>query len=268
MIHINESFAKYMAGLLDADGSLSFQFSHAKDGFGVYMRMTLVACESIDREGAFIKSLPTLTGLGFAMSKTSENPNHSIRNEWRLTNRTELNLFLPWIIKHMVIKGQHWQWMLDVYSRHKGAAISQEAADALRAASEASRLKAGPIKPKSHPTWAWVAGYFDGDGCYKNRFDKKSSRWHRRIVVEAAKSDRIALDLLLKAFGGALYVRERTCIWSLNLGPRNRSLADKLLPEMAKHTRLKKHKIEQLINYHRQRLNDSTATAEAIVRAA
>lgn len=261
---MNESFAKYMAGLLDADGCLSFAPVDGK----LYLRLVLCASESIDRSGAFIKALPELTGVGTVQTTVLTGAGHSTRNDWRISARTDLNTFLPWVIKHMVIKGKHWQWMLEVYTKMKGQNISPEGLNKLKLASAASRQLAGPLKSKSHPSWAWVAGYFDGDGCYKNRFDKKSGKWHRRIVVECSKSDRIALELLFKAFGGSIYDHDTTSVWSLNLGPRNSSMAEKLLPEMAKHSRLKKHKIAQLIHFHRQRLSDSTPTGEAIVQAA
>lgn len=262
MTTMNETLVKYLAGLLDADGSLSFSFPENKGGRSTcHLRMTLVVSESIDRNGRFIHSLPEQTGYGAVYETAPKTEKHSTRYEWRVTTKRDINMFLPRLIKHMVVKGKHWQWMYNKFRELEGTSLSQYEVDALKLDSRESRLCSGPVKPKNHPTWAWVAGFLDGDGCYSHRFDKKSGRTFMRVDVEIAHYDAIANQLLYKAFGGNLRSKEGRGIekshWSINLGPKSRSFALSFLSKMAQHSRLKKHKIESLIHAHRQRLSES-----------
>ena len=258
---MNESWFKYMAGLLDADGSLSFQFAKTKEGFGVYLRLVLVAAESVDREGKFIKSLP------FGSVVTTPHEKWATRNDWVVTKRNELELLLPRIMKHMVIKGAHWQRMYDRWVALRGQKISEQDCVVLKQFSKDSREHAGPIKAKNHPTWAWIAGYLDGDGSYVNKYDHKKKYTRMIVNATAHKNDRISLDLLYKAFGGTISEVKGTNIlrWQRGLGYNNHQFAVSFLQKIVKHSQLKKYKIEQILYNHSQRLNVNTSTEEVIV---
>jgi hypothetical protein len=43
--------------------------------------------------------------------------------------------------------------------------------------------------------------------------------------------------------------------WRRGLGQPNRSFALRFLPNLAKHSRLKRHKIDAIIHHHQQRLS-------------
>ena len=244
---------KYLAGLLDADGSLSFE-SHVgyDDRVRISLKLHLVSSRSIDRHG-FVASLPELTGFG----NVSCNGEYS---QWYVGNRSHLEMLLPRLIKHMVIKAKHWQWLLDFWrewrSQEKGQkSMTKEDWRLLKEQSRLSRSQSGPIKPKKHPTWAWVAGYLDGDGCYSFRTSKNKNM---RLSVTAHVNDVVGLEFLQHAFGGTIKRNSRTenvRVWWRGLGPRNRSFALRFLPKLVKHSRLKKHKIEQMIHFHSQRLS-------------
>ena len=228
------------------------------------IKLTLAAADVIDKNG-FVASLPQLTGMG------------SIRREkdkytyWLVTHRADLEMLLPRVIKHMVIKAQHWQWLLDYWRQWRAQdqgkkSMTEDEFDVFREQyRESRRTRVGPIKPKNHPTWAWLAGYLDGDGCFSFR----TSRNHNmRLSVTAHITDVSALEFLQRSFGGTLKSNSRSDnikVWWLGLGPRNRSLALRVLPMLVKHLRFKKHKVEQMIHFHRQRLSVSGATAQATV---
>ena len=258
---MNESLVKYLAGLLDADGSLSFESHRGYDGrVRISLKLHLVSADSIDTNG-FVASLPELTGLG------SFNRYNDRYNQWFIGRRSELEMFLPRVIKHMVIKAKHWQWLLEFWrdwrSQERGQkSLSEEEWQVLSQVSKDSRRsRVGPLKPKNHPTWAWVAGYLDGDGCFSFR----TSRNHNmRLSVTAHANDQIALEFLQKAFGGTIKNNSRSDtlkVWWRGLGPSHGSFALNFLPKLVKHSRLKKHKIEQMIHFHRQRLSVSKAAA-------
>lgn len=262
---MNESLVKYLAGLLDADGSLSLIPNKGTDGrVRIAMKLHLVSADTIDHHG-FVASLPELTGFG-SIYRTYDK-----YTSWCVMNRADLEMLLPRVIKHMVIKAQHWQWLLtfwrDWRSQERGQkSMSQEEADAfVEQCRESRRTRVGPLKPKNHPTWAWLAGYLDGDGCYSFR----TSRNHNmRLSVTAHVLDSSVLDFLQKSFGGTIKPnsrRESVRVWWRGLGPRHTSFALRFLPKLVGHSRLKRHRIEQMIYFHRQRLSTSGATAQATV---
>lgn len=181
-------------------------------------------------------------------------------NVWQVIKRADLEMLLPRLIKHMVIKAKHWQWMLDVWREKRGVRVPAELKEALVTASkESRRANAGPIKPKNHPTWAWCAGYLDGDGCYAYTSSTRRgyTAWSISVSAVAHINDRCVIDFLHKAFGGDLHMRDRppTLTWRRMLGYQNRSFAERFLPNLAKHSRFKRDKINAIIHHHRQRLS-------------
>jgi hypothetical protein len=261
---MNESLVKYLAGLLDADGSLSFEAHRGYDDrVRISLKLHLVASDEIDREG-FVGSLPALTGLG-SINR------YRTYTQWFVGHRADLEMLLPRVIKHMVIKAQHWQWLLDYWRDYRSQAKGQKSLSeaewqALIAASrESRRTRVGPIKPKNHPTWAWTAGFVDGDGCISFRTSRNNNM---RLSISVHEMDVIALELLHKAFGGTIKqnsAKPHIKVWWRGLGPSHKSFVLNFLPKLVKHSRFKRHKIEQTIHFHRQRLSVSGATAQAIV---
>lgn len=262
MKSFNESEIKYLAGLLDADGWLHIRTYKTTQG-NEYLRleMGLQASESVDKHG-YVKSLGERAG-SVSTREFKKHKNWSTAYCWKVGKMNELNQLIPRLTKHMVIKAKHWQRLFDFYHEHRGQSVDGEF---VRLFSDESRLDTGPLKPKKHPTWGWVAGYLDGDGCYS--LTKKRCL---RVDVVSHENDTQGLYLLQKAFGG--YVRpfkkenKPWYIWSRNLGAKDKSFALNFLPKVLQHSRLKKHKIEQLIAFHNhsQRLIELPPTGEDTV---
>lgn len=254
MKSFNESEIKYLAGLLDADGCLSYNFVDGK----LYLEMSLAASESIDKH----RYIDTLSDRAGSLSiRNYPNTNWSASHQWRVHSRSELNMLLPRITKHMVIKGKHWKNMFDKYSELKGISLSEEQIKDLKEHSSNSRLEAGPIKHKNHPTWSWVAGYLDGDGCYtfkKHCNPEAKNCMTLKIGAVAHISDRVGIDLLVKAFGGNVRYEQQWIRWSRNLGPKDGSFAIHFLRKVHQHSKLKRWKIEQMLAYHNNRLQRLT----------
>lgn len=253
-----ETEIKYLAGLIDADGSLYFNFVKYKDKYNVRLLLVLQQSESIDKDGCFIKSLRKY--MGFVQTIKMDNEKWSDANRWVVTNANELNMLLPRLTKHMVIKAKHFKYMHEKYNSIYGKSVSYEEMLALKEFAKISRKNTGPLKPKNHPTWAWIAGYLDGDGCYYMRNRKKN--WgiftELQVSVVAHNDDLDGLRLLNKAFNGKIrkHTKENTYTWIRNLGNSDRSFAIAFLRKVHWHSQLKKHKIEQLLNFHLQRLNE------------
>jgi hypothetical protein len=268
---VNESLVKYLAGLLDADGSLSFTFRRCtkQDRYHLGLSLSLSASDEVDRNG-FVDSLPELTGMGGVSRYGKSNQFKT----WKVAKRAHLEMLLPRIIKHMVIKAQHWQWLLVCWRSLRGApygesGMSLEDMESYKAASKYSRSNnVGPIKPKNHPTWAWLAGYLDGDGWYTNRYSTSQNYQQMSVHAVAHINDVSVLEFLESTFGGSIHQHNPTesCrVWRRNLGVKDASFALRFLPKVAKHSRLKRHKIDSMIHFHRQRLSELGATAQATV---
>lgn len=268
---MKETTVKYLAGLLDADGSLSFTFKRDPNREGhnfVGLMLSLASSDAVDVHG-FIETLPILTGMG---SVTRYGENNQFK-AWKTTRRADLEMLLPRIIKHMVIKARHWQWLLDSWRSMRSATCSDEERAAYSEQSKQSRRSnAGPVKPKKHPTWAWVAGYLDGDGCYscRSHFAKTRGRvqWSMSVAAVAHENDMVSLRFLQHAFGGVIRPQGQSpgvFVWWRNLGPESRSFAERFLPHMAKHSKFKRHKIDAILHRHRQRLSVPGTTVQATV---
>lgn len=273
---MNESLVKYLAGLLDADGSLSFAFKHDQNREGRYfigLGLNLTASDAVDKNG-FVESLPTLTGMGSA-SRYGPKDQFVV---WSVKKRADLEMLLPRLIKHMVIKAKHWQWLLDMWrvTRADAKTCSETERDALKDASKESRKnRTGPLKPKNHPTWAWLAGYLDGDGWYSYRSGKYKSyrgrmyeQWSIKVGAVAHENDMDVLEFLKRSFGGHINPHgqsDNVYVWVRSLGYQSRSFALRFLPKVAKHSRLKRHKIDAIIHHHRQRLSVPGTKVQATV---
>ena len=256
---MNESLVKYLAGLLDADGSASFNFKRDiryPDKLYVLLRITLASSDAVDKQG-FVTGLPAETGMG-GISRYGKSRQFVT---WTVTKQADVEMLLPRLVKHMVIKAQHWQWMLETWRAHRGRVISDEERAVLEASSkESRRTRVGPLRPKNHPTWAWLAGYLDGDGYYSCNLKGRGSKCMvMRIGAVAHTLDAPAsLEFIQRAFGGAIAAHGQSgqcLVWYRNLGVSERSFALSILPNLAKHSRLKRYKIDQMIHVHQQRLS-------------
>lgn len=250
MKSFNESEIKYLAGLLDADGSLSFQFVDNR----VYLNLVLAASESIDKN----KYIDTLAERAGSLTiRTWEDKNWSPSHQWRVYSKAELNMLLPRIIKHMVIKGTHWNNLFTKWKEYQTKVLSKEEISYLKQFSQDSRKIAKPVKYKNHPTWAWIAGYLDGDGCYtfkKHSNPEAINCMTLKIMAVCHKDDKVGIELLNKAFGGSIREEEDWLRWTRNLGVKDSSFALEFLRKVHAHSRLKKWKIEQMLAFHNNRL--------------
>lgn len=258
---MNEELVKYLAGIIDADGSISFNFLPSNKKLSnvtvLRMRVELAASDAIDPRG-FVESLPALTGLGSA-SRYGKN-NQFVK--WIITSRADLEMVIPRLVKHMVVKGGHLQRMLDKWKELRGADINAEQRETLTEFSRQSRYLAGSLKPKNHPSWAWLAGYLDGNGSYRSSKCKSGTyngkqcyRWQASVHAACHIGDAAVLEFIQKAHGGyiAPHSRSEKCmVWERSLGKRDRSFALDFLANLVSHSRLKRHKIEQLISFHHQ----------------
>jgi hypothetical protein len=255
---MNESSVKYLAGLIDSDGTISFDFRNESRDNGIAtlgLKVGISASDAVDKHG-FIESLPVLTGYGY----TSRHGDKKQYIYWIVCSRRDLEMLVPRLLKHMCVKARHLKRMFEKWKELRGKSLSAAECAELREFSKQSRYDAGPLKPKNHPTFAWCAGYLDGNGHYMFALSNKgakSGKETRSMRVSACchKGDAEVLEFLLKAFGGQIRVHpatENAMIWDRNLGLSQRSFALEFLGKMARFSKFKRHRIEQMIAFHRQ----------------
>ena len=269
---MNESFFKHLAGLMDSDGTISFDFrneSRDKGNATIGLKVGISASDAVDKHG-FIASLPELTGFGYA-SRHGDKKQYVY---WIVTSRRDLEMVVPRLLKHMCVKAKHLSRMFEKWKELRGKSLSKSECEELREFSKQSRYDAGPLKPKNHPTFAWVAGYLDGNGHYMfalSNKDAKSGKETRSMRVSACchKGDADVLEFLRKAFGGQIRIHpasENALLWDRNLGISQSSFALEFLGKMARFSKFKRHRIEQMIAFHRQqRLSEPRLAGQATV---
>lgn len=254
---LNETDIKYLSGLLDADGSFSFQFTKNR----CYLSVALDLSTGIDRDMKFSNWLGEQLGVKPRVYERELNAKDSMSIKITVSKRGTLETLVPRLLKYLVIKGSHLQRLFLKWKEVRGRELSADEIDELKQFSIESRKGVGPIKARSWLPKAYVAGFIDGDGCY---IMKKSSGTYNVNTV-SSEDDRIVADLLYKQYGGHIYKQENWIRWRHPLGRTNKSFAIKFLKDMHRHSRLKRWKIEQFLAYHSQRLSVETSTEEAIV---
>lgn len=271
---MNETTVKYLAGLVDSDGTISFDFRNKSRNItsaNLALKVGIATSDVIDRHG-FIAGLPERTGFG-SVSRHGDKRQYAY---WFIQSSRDLEMVVPRLKKHMCVKARHLERMFEKWKELRGKSLSIPECDALREFSRQSRYDAGPLKPKNHPSWAWVAGYLDGNGHYQfslsnnGRLTKRGIET-RSLRVDACchKGDAEVLAFLQKAFGGQIRTHPLTdnaMVWHRNLGKSQRSFALHFLGKVARFAQFKRHRIEQMISFHhQQRLIDQTPKGEVIV---
>lgn len=254
---MNETDIKYLAGLLDADGSFFFNFSSNR----AYLTISLDLSTGIDKDCTYTKWLSEKLGVNYYTNKRELNAKDVLSLKIIVSKRSTIEMLVPRILKYLVIKGLHLNNLFSKWKEIRGIRLSNEEIDELKQFTLSSREIAGPIKPKEWLPKAYVAGFIDGDGCY---FMKKSSGSYNVSTV-SHNNDRIVADLLFKQYGGRISIQENWVRWIRPLGRTNKQFAIPFLQDMHRHSRLKQHKIEMFLHYHSQRLNEKSPMGEVIV---
>lgn len=253
----NETLNKYTAGFADADGTLAFFFNKTKDGF-FRVGLQFVICQ-IDQRGRGFKLLQYLRD-SYGVGHINDIPDKK-QKCWKIANKSELEAFLPHIIKHMVIKGKHFNRMLELRRELTGKNLTQEDVDSLRKFAKESRKGTGSTRYKKNCSSAWLAGYIDGDGYLRH-----SPREHW-LKISCQESDVCALELIQRTYGGKIFNVSQPSIkeFRLNFGATFYGTAQKVLKKIIPHLRLKRHEAEMILYWHKQRLSEKGSKEQAIV---
>lgn len=254
---MNETDIKYLAGLLDADGSFFFSYSSNR----AYLTITLDLSTGIDKDAVFSFWLCNHLHVKPNIHKRELNAEGVESIKIVVSKRSTVEMLVPRLIKYLVIKGKHLNRLFDKWKEVRGILLTDEEINELKQFTIDSRKDVGPVKHKEWLPRAYVAGFIDGDGCYCM---KRSSGTYNVSTVSHI-DDRIVADLLYKQYGGRIHYQENCIRWVRPLGRTNKQFAISFLRDMHRHSRLKTYKIEQFIHYHSQRLNEESPMGDVIV---
>lgn len=174
---------KYIAGFLDADGSIRVD----KAG-----RLWMEFFQKQSNDGVIGRIHEVLGGS--LLTKIGR----------RRGTRT--------VATRLVLTGKRAHAMLNRLRQH----LVVKAQKAERFLAELEGRSAKVIAPKVHPSRAWLAGYFDGDGMVRAGLSSSGSA-SVRVTLTAAVSEQAGIELVHKAFGGSLQRHENTARWAATL---------------------------------------------------
>lgn len=237
----SEQLNKYLAGLFDADGCITLEYVDHKY---LHLRFTLTQAATVDSDFELLRALHAFYGMGTL--KYSFNPLNDVsRCDWRLSTKDSKKMFNI-IGKHLRIKATHFRNLIAMQEAFSGTVVSEDQWEDIKKYRSDSRVKSTWLKRPKHLAYAWVAGYLDGDGCY--RFRKS----YNTLCVKAASGDLHILKKLQEDFKGSLLDSNGNYkTWRRGLGKGNISFSLPFLKKMRTFScnRQKYHKIQEMITY-------------------
>lgn len=236
----SEQLNKYLAGLFDADGCITLERISGKY---IHLRFTLSQAASVDNDFELLRSLKTFYNMGTL--KYSISANGVSRCDWRLSSKDSKKMF-GLLGKHLRIKGTHFQNMINIQKAYKGTVVSDEQWEKIREYRSESRRKSTWLKRPKHLAYSWVAGYLDGDGCYRFR------RSQNTLAIKAASDDLHILYKLQEDFKGSVLDSKSTYkVWRRGLGKGHIKFSLPFLKKMRHYScnRQKYGKIQEMIDY-------------------
>jgi len=252
----SEQLNKYVAGLIDSDGSFSLSYSKMTTGrYGVYLQFNLTQAESADPEHKLLYALRNHYNVGGVHISKHRPLQASESASWVVSGKEALKL-LNVIFKHLRIKATHadnLRWIVDSLA---GYTISDT--EDLKEYVRCSRVNTSWLREPKHLPTAWVAGYIDGDGHYRVRIGRESRgaiRNEVKLFVGAQECDSFILKQLQKEHKGHLSKRkDGLWFWQRSLGKASRSMAVPFLKSMREYCCLphKYEAIQRALAYHEQ----------------
>jgi hypothetical protein len=199
---------KYLAGILDADGSV-----YIHDPCRGHKSYVALAFSNKRRE--FVELVAhslTPPSAEKVWGTVSGSEDHGYG--WRVVGQRAVNV-LVFLRKYFVaLRGV------------AGAAAVLNGLPFDEATERLQLVRDMPVVPPKHPTVKWTAGFVDGNGCFSAySSDKSAVSW---LIVSAATWKRVAVDLLHKQFGGSIREFPGKVEWRLSLSPsKMRSFMEK-----------------------------------------
>ena len=259
----SEQLNKYVAGLIDTDGSISLFFyktrTTGKQRLSVVLDITQSARNDPDFE--CLRALRDFYNLGSVSFSIPEGDQRTSVCHWILRDKDAKILFNR-LGKHLRLKGTHFDNMVWISNEHNDIEdIPEKVIEELKEFRECSRNNTSYLKMPKHLSWAYVAGVIAGDGCIRLSQREGINYIEARLKITQSDREEKFLNLFKRDFKGNIYHINSWIDWERNLGLRDSSFAVPFLKNIRKyivHER-KYHLINDILDLHeshrQQRLN-------------
>lgn len=233
-----ETINKYLAGYLDGNGCITVLFEKRNHCNGSKPRLVVAMCGCVDYPKMEPMILEMFDHYGFGSIQRRANMIY-----WIISGVQAVSL-INRIKQHLVVKGQHAERMLNLYSRYAGYGNYVTNPERLKKYVKMSRDNTGPLKPKNFASKAWTAGYIDSDGYL--------SHTQRCLDFGANKRDIAALALLSKTYGREVKEgREGEIRLRHHFPIKDKTLSKRILVPLLPHLRVKRWDAEQILSTRR-----------------
>lgn len=226
---------KYLAGFVDADGTFGIRFVRQN---GVFIsRMFLGVCQETEKDKVIYLIAESFGGtpyvrVGGQFKKENTAVEYSAK---------QARMILSRIAKYLVCKRHFADFCIDYALTHRGRTYTADEVEAEKTLiANARAVRSYPLP--NYPSRQWLAGYFDGDGCIASKAHQGKSWVCGVLAARVEDGRREGQELLLKAFGGAIYESKEkaSSVWVVNLDP---SKAKTFLGHFAKHSIVKRSQV-------------------------
>lgn len=213
---------KYIAGFLDADGCIMIQWKplDRKDSDPTRKRASVtLKFSQMTVQDEVLDRIQEAIGGGKYTRKDGA-------SSLEVTGKAA-HMVLSRIQKHLVIKRHIAGIALEMH----GKVFDKE--EGLKLFRQHRKIKSLPLP--NYPSRQWLAGYFDGDGCFSTRLPKTRRNAQFTAEIVASDYDAEGVELIQKAFGGSICVHGQEGhlrAYTLTMPP---SKAKEFLSHFAKH---------------------------------
>jgi len=221
--------AKYFAGFVDSDGSISIHVQKRDDDrYGLYPKVNIGQSTFRDYN---LRELATTYDVNLRYRKGADLTLIDLTGN-------KARRFIEIIKGHLVIKDELAEYVLTLPDE-----VNKQELKAIRKVVKSLRKKQTPTK--NHPSRKWLAGYIDGDGCFYARVSKKGILNTKLIIVSAVDAQ-AGLQLIKKAFGGCIFYTGNTAYYERYMSV---SKVKELYDFCGQHLRIKKTQMQLVRDY-------------------
>jgi len=212
---------KYIAGFLDADGSITLGFNRETRR----PQLQVVFSQNASQDEVIHRIHEELR-CGSICERTS---NANTRYSTLTLTQSNARMLLNRIGHHLVVKRHFAAVAVDLSQRQ----IEPSEIETVQAYIKVHRYMSSlPVPP--HPSRSWMAGYLDGDGCFAVTKMTKFGEVADLVLHVAADKRKVeGIELMQKNFGGRIYSmsQDRCRQWVLRLDPPK---VLSMMPDLAK----------------------------------
>lgn len=251
----NESMNKYIAGLFDGDGTITYRVVKKSDNhYTLGLKLEII---TEHKNKHILYEIKEYFKVGYIYEDKYV--------KYTVQTFSHIEAIFNRIKKHLIIKGTHFLNLIEYIKVLKEKPIierylTKEEVIKFRTFVKESRKNTKSIKAKNFVSKSWLAGFIDADGNiqYRKRkmFCKKANKQYDRtdfaLRIELAIYDYQALKLIHKSFNGNLLITKRnTASYTLALGKYSNNITRSLMKALVNLLKVKhkKYNLEQIIHY-------------------